>query len=47
MVEESKVVDEIKAEAKEYKTPVLGEVICKELDIGREWCLWEQFDEVV
>merc|ERR1740117_595 len=47
MVEESKVIDEVKTEIKEFKTPALGEVCTKEMDIGRAWCLWEQFDEVV
>ena len=47
MVEESKAIDEVKTELKEFAAPVLSEVISKELDIGREWCLWEQFDSVV
>ena len=47
MAEENKTVDEVNSEIKEFNAPVLGEVISKELDIGREWCLWEQFDSVV
>ena len=48
MAEENKIIDEVKAvETKEFATPVLEEPLSKDLAIGREWCLWEQFDVVV